>query len=178
MMPKNSLTSCSVQCQVKSSQQSLPGFRSGYEAVLGEFGTQRTRKVTWPTTAASNYASKDGCIKELVTYLFRDSISTVTLVKWPPLPPTRLDVKTERGWVCFCEYNHFNYLRGHDFLQVLINLHRQVTVEDVDRAPALPCRYADRLRRSAIAKELERIAQKVPVYESHQTESSLHAIDR
>lgn len=58
----------------------VSSFHFAYDAVLCEFGTQQIRQSPQSSMAACAYASKDGRIKELMTFVFWNRMVAVTFV--------------------------------------------------------------------------------------------------
>lgn len=68
--------------------------------------------------AASTYASMGGRIKELIGFLFRRCMATVTLVNGGFFLELTLEWN-RRNTESFREYDLTSYLRGHHFLSMI-----------------------------------------------------------
>lgn len=74
--------------------------------------------------AASAYSSKDGRIKELVTFVFPYSVVAITSVKGGRFLPLILGDESQKDGVTFREYDHSVYLRKYHILLLPVVLRR------------------------------------------------------
>lgn len=74
----------------------VPGFRCSDDVGLREFGTKQIHQGLRASMMASAYASKHGCIKELVTFLFCDRMARIRLVNWGQCYQLEVELEEDR----------------------------------------------------------------------------------